>query len=55
MSLVPILESKFQNAIQIFKSLKLVPFFVKTSHIVISVKSRLTPLEGVSRVNFSIF
>jgi len=33
MSLVPILESKSQNGTQIFKSLKLVPFFVKTSHV----------------------
>jgi len=27
MPLVPILESKYQNGTQIFKSLKLVPFF----------------------------
>jgi len=33
MPLVPILESKSQNGTQIFKSLKLVPFFVKTSHV----------------------
>jgi len=33
MPLVSILESKSQNGIQIFKSLKLVPFFVKTSHV----------------------
>jgi len=30
MSLVSILESKSQDATQIFKSLKWVPFFVKT-------------------------
>jgi len=29
MSLVPILESKSQNGIQIFKSLKIVPFLLK--------------------------
>jgi len=33
MSFVPILESKSQNGTQIFKSLKMVPFFVKTSHV----------------------
>jgi len=33
MPLVSILESKFQNGTQIFKSLKLIPSFVKTSHI----------------------
>jgi len=33
MPLVPILESKSQNGTQIFKSLKLVPFFVKTSQV----------------------
>jgi len=33
MPLVPILESKFQNGIQILKSLKIVPFFVETSHV----------------------
>jgi len=33
MPLAPILESKSQNGTQIFKSLKLVPFFVKTSHV----------------------
>jgi len=33
MPLVPILESKSQNGTQIFKSLKMVHFFVKTSHV----------------------
>jgi len=33
MSLVHILESKSQNGTRIFKSLKLVPFFVKTSQV----------------------
>jgi len=33
MPLVPILESKSQLGIQIFKSHKLVPFFVKTSQV----------------------
>jgi len=33
MPLVSILESKSQNGTKIFKSLKLVPFFDKTSHI----------------------
>jgi len=54
MPLVPILESKSQNGTQIFKSLKMAPFFVKTSH-VCPVKSRLTRLEGVPRVSSSIF
>jgi len=30
MPMVPILESKSQNGTQIFKSLKMVPFFVET-------------------------
>jgi len=46
MPLVPILESKSQNGTQNFKSLKLVPFFVK---------SRLTSLERVPRVSSSNF
>jgi len=33
MSLVPNLESKSLNGTQIFRSLKLVPFFVKTSQV----------------------
>jgi len=33
MPLVRILESKSQNGTQIFKSLKMVPFFVETSHV----------------------
>jgi len=33
MSLVPILESNSQLGTQIFKSLKMVPFFVKTSQV----------------------
>jgi len=33
MSLVSILESKSQNGTQIFKNLKMVPFFVETSHV----------------------
>ena len=33
MHLVPILESKSQNGTQIFKSLKMVSFFVETSHV----------------------
>jgi len=33
MSLVPILESKSQNGTQIFKNLKMVFFFVETSHV----------------------
>jgi len=33
MLLVPSLESKSQNGTQIFKSLKMVPFFVETSHV----------------------
>jgi len=33
MPLVPILESKSQNGTQIFKSLKMVSFFVETSHV----------------------
>jgi len=33
MPLVPILESKSQNGTQIFKSLKIVPFFVEMSHV----------------------
>jgi len=33
MPLVPILESKSQNGTQILKSLKMIPFFVETSHV----------------------
>jgi len=33
MPLVPILESKSQNGTQMFKNLKMVPFFVETSHV----------------------
>jgi len=33
MPLVPFLESKSQNGTQIFKSLKMAPFFVETSHV----------------------
>jgi len=33
MSLISILESKSQNGTQIFKSLKMVSFFVETSHV----------------------
>jgi len=33
MPLVPILESKSQLRTQIFKSLKMIPFFVKTSQV----------------------
>jgi len=33
MPLVPILESKSQNGTQIFTSLKIVIFFVETSHV----------------------
>ena len=55
MSLVSILESKCQNDIQIFESLKMVPFLLKCLTFVIAVKSRLTPLEGVSRFSSSIF
>ena len=55
MPLVPILESKSQNGIQIFKSLKMVPFFLKRLTFALAIKSTLTPLEGVSRVISSIF
>jgi len=54
-SLVSILESKSQNGTQIFKSLKIVSFFLKRLMFVLLVKSRLTPLEGVSRVSSLIF
>jgi len=33
MPLISILESKSQNGTQIFTSLKMVPFFVKMSHV----------------------
>jgi len=33
MPLIPILESKSQNGTQILKSLKIVYFFVETSHV----------------------
>jgi len=55
MPLVPILESKSQNGTQIFKSLKMVPFLLKRLTFVLPIKSRLTPLEGVPRVSYSIF
>jgi len=52
----PILESKFQNATQIFKSLKMVIFFFfKRLTFVLSVKSKLTSLKRVPRVSSSIF
>ena len=55
MPLIPILESKSQNGIQIFKSLKLIPFLLKRLKFAFSVKSSLMPLEGVPRVSSSIF
>ena len=55
MPLVPILESKSQNGTQIFKSLKMVPFLLERLTFVLLVKSRLTPLEGVSRVSVPRF
>jgi len=56
MPLVPILESKSKNGTQIFlKVLNWSPFLLKRLKFALFVKSRLTPLEGVPHVSFSIF
>jgi len=55
MPLISILESKSQLSTQIFKSLKLVSFLLKRLNFALFVKSRLTPLEEVSRVSSYIF
>jgi len=55
MPLVPILESKSQNGTQIFKSLKLIPFFVKTSHVCPFCQVKVDTVRGSATCQFLDF
>jgi len=55
MSLVSILQSKSQNDTQIFKSLKLVPFFVKTSQICSFYWVKVDAVRGSATCQFLDF